>query len=103
MSFTRLPFGSLEWIPGAHPLERKKLVADHAVVLLEFAAGFEDPNWCERGHIIYVIEGTLELELAGRSELLTVGDACVIDPHTPHRARNPADAPVRLFVVSRDD
>ena len=102
MSFTRLPFQSLEWIPGAHPLEKKKLVERHPVVLLEFAPGFEDPNWCERGHIIYVLDGVLELRLDHRTEQVCAGDACVIDPQTRHRANNPGRKPVRLFVVSTD-
>lgn len=46
MPFARLPFTSLVWTPGAHPLERKKLI-DGCPVLLEFGPGFEDPNWCE--------------------------------------------------------
>ena len=51
-------------------------VAGHPVGLLEFAPGFEDPNWCTRGHIIYVLEGVLELGLDGDSaELVRVAAA----------------------------
>lgn len=100
MPFTRLPFPSLDWLPGAHPLERKKLVADQSVALLEFAPGFEDPNWCTRGHIIYVLEGMLDLDLDGGTESLRAGEACVLAPGTRHRARNPTDVAVRLLVIS---
>lgn len=104
MSFTRLPFTSLPWTVGAHPLEQKKIVAGHPVGLLEFAPGFEDPNWCTRGHIIYVLEGVLELGLDGDSaELVRAGDGCVLARGTRHRARNPGDLPVRLVIVSADD
>ena len=103
MPFTRLPFRSLGWTAGAHPLEQKKLVAGHAVVLLEFAPGFEDPNWCERGHVIYVLDGALELALADRTELLRAGDGCVLNRTTRHRAKNPGSTPVRLFVVTLDE
>jgi quercetin dioxygenase-like cupin family protein len=100
VSFTRLPFSSFGWAPGAHPLEKKKVLAGHPVVLLEFAPGFEDPNWCEREHVMYVIEGELELVLRDRTEQLQAGDGCVIARNTRHRAKNSGHAPVRLFVVS---
>jgi quercetin dioxygenase-like cupin family protein len=103
MSFTRLPFTALGWTAGGHPLEKKKIVEGRPVVLLEFAPGFEDPNWCERGHVIYVLEGGFELLLDDRTERLQAGDGCVVDRKMRHRARNPGSVPVRLLVVSSDD
>jgi quercetin dioxygenase-like cupin family protein len=102
MSFTHLPFTSLAWTPGGHPLEKKKLVDGCPVVLLEFAPGFEDPNWCENGHIIYVLEGTFELILDNTVEQIHAGESCVVDRNTRHKAKNPGDVPVRLFVVTLD-
>jgi quercetin dioxygenase-like cupin family protein len=103
MPFTRLPFTALGWKAGAHPLEKKKLIDGHSAVLLEFAPGFEDPNWCERGHVIYVLDGALELVLDDRTERIEAGDGCVVDRNTRHRAKNPGNMPVRLFVASSDD
>ncbi|OFV87215.1 MAG: hypothetical protein A3J75_01740 [Acidobacteria bacterium RBG_16_68_9] len=100
MSFVRLPFTSAGWTTGAHPLERKNLAGDPSVALIEFAPGFEDPTWCARGHVIYVLDGTLELALDDRAERVQAGDGCVIAPNTRHRARNPGGEPVRLFVMS---
>jgi quercetin dioxygenase-like cupin family protein len=102
VSFTRLPFASLGWVPGAHPLEKKKVGPGQPVALLEFASGFEDPNWCERGHVIYVLEGVLDLVLDDRTEQLQAGDACVVERNTRHRAQNRGHAPVRLFVVTSE-
>jgi quercetin dioxygenase-like cupin family protein len=103
MAFTRLPFSSSDWVAGSHPLEKKKSFADDPIVLLEFAPGFADPNWCERGHIIHVLSGTLDLELNERTENIQTGDACVLAPGTAHRAANSGSEPVRLFVVSFTD
>jgi quercetin dioxygenase-like cupin family protein len=102
MPFTRLPFTSLAWTPGGHPLEQKKLIEGSPVVLLEFAPGFEDPNWCENGHIIYVVEGTFELVLDSAVERIHAGESCVLDRGTRHKAKNPGSVPVRLFVVTLD-
>jgi quercetin dioxygenase-like cupin family protein len=103
MTFTRLPFSSVDWAAGAHSLEKKKSFADDPIIILEFAPGFADPNWCERGHIIHVLSGTLDLVLNERTEHIETGDACVLAPGTAHRAANPGSEPVRLFVVSFDD
>ncbi|HUK12439.1 MAG TPA: hypothetical protein VLW17_03980, partial [Thermoanaerobaculaceae bacterium] len=62
MSFSRLGFTAMPWSPGSHPLERKKAAA-HGATMLEFAPGFADPVWCERGHVGYVLAGTLHVEL----------------------------------------
>ncbi|MFN8627401.1 MAG: cupin domain-containing protein [Candidatus Binatia bacterium] len=100
MSFTYLPFASLAWTAGAHALEKKKLVDGQPAVLLEFAPGFEDPRWCERGHVIYVLNGTLDLVLEDRRERVPAGEGCVIEPNTRHRAANAGTLAVRLLVVS---
>lgn len=101
MALMRFAFGEQAWSAGAHPLERKKLVGgERAVALLEFAPGFEDPNLCERAHVIYVVSGELELALDERVERLRAGDGCTIERGTRHRARNASAAPVTLFIVS---
>jgi mannose-6-phosphate isomerase-like protein (cupin superfamily) len=94
------PFDTLPWERGAHPLERKKLVPGRDVVLLEFAAGFVDPNWCERSHALYVIEGALEFELDHGSQRVGTGQSLVIDRGTRHRAKNPGARRAVAFVVS---
>jgi len=96
----KLSFTTMEWTQGGHPLERKKAVAEVPVAVLEFAPGFRDPNWCERGHSGYVISGTLELELAEDRLVIEEGEGFEIDRGTPHRASNPGDRSVRFFIVS---
>jgi mannose-6-phosphate isomerase-like protein (cupin superfamily) len=68
--------------------------------LLEFAPGFADPNWCERSHVIYVLSGTLEIELRDRVERFVAGECCVLDGSSAHRARNPGSEPVTAFIAS---
>jgi quercetin dioxygenase-like cupin family protein len=101
MAFARLPFAALPWTTGAHPLERKKAAA-HGATLLEFAPGFADPSWCERGHIGFVISGTVRLELETGVETLAAGEGFATEPGTGHRASNPGTEPVRLFIVTTE-
>ena len=85
---------------GAHPLEHKKVCADRPAALLRVEPGFADPNWCERSHVIYVLAGTLELELRDGTRRVGAGDGCWLDAGTAHRASNSGDVPVVAFIVS---
>lgn len=101
MSATRLPFSGMPWVQSpTHPLEKKKVVDGRGAILLRFEPGFADPNWCERSHVIHVLEGALELELDGETLHVPAGDACWLDRGTRHRARNPGPVPAVLFIVS---
>jgi len=56
----KINFNSIEWrntMPGA----RSKFFQqeDKQIRLVEFTDEFVEPDWCEKGHIGYVLEGTL--------------------------------------------
>jgi len=100
MAFTHLPLTSMPWAPGNHPLERKKTWPDSPVCLLEFEAGFADPNWCERNHVLYVLKGKLGLELEDQDVTIAAGECAVLDAPTRHRAKNAGLETLLVFVVS---
>jgi mannose-6-phosphate isomerase-like protein (cupin superfamily) len=100
MAVTLGRFDVLSWDQGAHPLERKKVVPGRTVVLIEFAAGFADPIWCERSHVLYMVEGAIELELDNGSERIGFGQCAVVDRGTRHRAKNSGNTRAVAFVVS---
>jgi mannose-6-phosphate isomerase-like protein (cupin superfamily) len=101
MAVTRIPFGEIEWAQSpTHPLEQKKIMAGRTAALLRFAPGFSDPNPCERSHVLYVLEGVLELESNERVERIAAGEACWIDEGSTHRARNPGGDPALVFIAS---
>jgi mannose-6-phosphate isomerase-like protein (cupin superfamily) len=93
----------MAWTAGGHPLERKKHHGEKSITLLEFAAGFSDPKWCERSHVLYVIEGSLELEFDEGVAVLYEGECGVVDAGTRHRVRNAGDDVCRVFAVSDVD
>lgn len=100
VSCTHFTFATEPFTQGAHPLEQKKVCADRPAALLRFEPGFADPNWCERSHVIYVLAGTLELELRDGTRRVGAGDGCWLDAGTTHRARNAGSEPVVAFIVS---
>lgn len=99
MAWSLAAFDELEWSAGVHPLESKK-VAPNGLVLLRFEPGFSDPNWCERSHVLHVLQGTLSVELEeGRVEV-GPGQALWLDPGTAHRAAVTRAEAVLVLAVS---
>jgi quercetin dioxygenase-like cupin family protein len=101
MAHEKIDYPRLDWQPGAHPLERKKLGALGGATLLRFEPGFEDPNWCVNGHAGYVLEGTLRLAFDEGAVEVREGEGFVIDPGTRHRAANAGWDAVSLFIAPR--
>jgi quercetin dioxygenase-like cupin family protein len=100
VAFTRIAFPSLPFAEGNHALERKKVGSHPSVALLEFEAGFADPNWFTRAHVFHVLQGELTLELDASREVVRAGEACLLEAGTRHRAMNDGTLAVVLFVVS---
>lgn len=68
--------------------------------IVEFAAGFVEPDWCDKAHRGLVLDGTLVVDFDGESVEIAAGDALDIPAGEAHRHRaRPAGALVRLFLV----
>jgi mannose-6-phosphate isomerase-like protein (cupin superfamily) len=50
--------------------------------------------------LFYVIEGELEIELAGEKVMLTFGDSLEVAPMQHHRVRNTSIADAHFLVIS---
>ena len=69
------------------------------VRMVEYTPGYVAADWCEKGHVILVVDGELVTELRdGRTHTLGAGGAYVVaDGDGAHRSRSPRGA--RLFIV----
>jgi hypothetical protein len=67
--------------------------------MVEYSAGYLADHWCEKGHILLCLEGTLHTELKdGRRFLLTPGMSYqVADQAEPHQSSTHNGA--KLFIV----
>ena len=96
-------FDSLPWqttLPGA----RFKAYREEGkqIRLLEFSSDFVEPDWCEKGHVGFVLEGTLEVNFTGRVVVYPQGSGIFIPAGaaTAHKARS--ITPIVSLVLVED-
>jgi quercetin dioxygenase-like cupin family protein len=69
------------------------------VRIVEYSADYLADHWCERGHVVHVLDGEFVSELRdGRSFVLHAGDSYVVaDGDGAHRSRS--ERGTLLFIV----
>lgn len=108
MKMQDIPFGVTDWSsvektehPGDPGLAywQTREFGGIRVRFVEYSPGYVADHWCSKGHILLVMEGELETELAdGRKFTLTAGMSYqVADGAEPHRSSTKNG--VKLFIV----
>lgn len=109
MQMSEIPFGTTDWSTVAtteHKGEtglatwRTRQFSSIRVRMVEYSPGYLADHWCEKGHILLVLAGRLETELAdGRRVTLLPGQSYqVADGAEPHRSRTGTEG-AKLFIV----
>jgi len=109
MKIPALPFTVTDWRnvePTRHPgdsgeaLWRTLNIGDLRVRLVEYSPGYVADHWCDRGHVLYVLEGELVSELKdGRSFTLKPGMSYQVSDHGDAAHRSSTRTGARLFIV----
>ncbi|MFZ5868084.1 MAG: cupin domain-containing protein [Thermodesulfobacteriota bacterium] len=97
----KVDFDSIPWETPAQGVRAKILKQDGKQLrLVEFTREFVEPDWCQKGHFGYVLEGQLEIDFDGTRVLFAQGDGVFIPPGEAHKhmARVLTDV-VRLILV----
>ena len=108
MQMRDIPFGTTDWSavpPTTHPGERGVAIwrtrdfSGIRVRMVEYSPGYRADHWCSKGHILLVLSGELETELAdGRVVRLCAGQSYqVADGAEAHRSSTAVGA--TLFIV----
>lgn len=97
----RIDFDTIPWTsPMAHVREKVHVHGGQRLRLAEFGREFVESGWCTRGHVGYVLSGTMEIAFADHAETFTEGDGVFIPPGEPgkHRGRVLTDTVRFIFV-----
>jgi hypothetical protein len=108
MKIEGVPFNTIDWStvePTTHPgitgdaLWRTFEMGNIRVRMVEYSPGYMADHWCSKGHVLLVLKGSLETELAdGRKFEMTPGVSYqVADGTDPHRSSTKEG--VTLFIV----
>jgi len=109
MNIPPLPFTVTDWSriePTIHPGEtgtaswRSFTVGDLRVRMVEYSPGYRADHWCDRGHVLLVLEGELETELRdGRKVTLKPGQSYQVSDFGDAAHRSSTRVGARLFIV----
>ena len=104
-----IPFGTTDW-SAVEPTEHKgdsgtatwrtRAFGDIRVRMVEYTPGYFADHWCDRGHVLYVLEGELDTELRdGRKFKLTPGMSYQVSDHGDAAHRSSTRTGAKLFIV----
>lgn len=102
MKIPELPFTVVDWAalpatehPGAtgKAFWRTFSVGDLRIRMVEYSAGYVADHWCDRGHVLYVLDGELKTELKD-------GRTFVLSPGMSYQVSDLGDAAHRSFTMN---
>ncbi|MDH2340997.1 DHCW motif cupin fold protein [Bradyrhizobium sp. SSUT77] len=92
--------------PTTHPGEtgqaqwRTLNIGDLRVRMVEYSPGYLADHWCDRGHVLYVLQGELDSELRdGRKFKLTAGMSYQVSDFGDAAHRSSTVTGATLFIV----
>ena len=109
MKIPTLPFTVTDWSqvePTLHPGEtgqatwRTLNIGDIRIREVRYSAGYLADHWCDRGHVLYVVEGELQTELRdGRTFTLKRGMSYQVSDFGDAAHRSSTRTGATLFIV----
>jgi len=82
----RIDFNAIPWqAPAAGVKFKAHEQAGKKLRLAEFGKDFVEPDWCNKGHIGYILEGQLEIDFSGNAVSFKPGDGIFIPQGQKHK------------------
>jgi len=101
MNSIRIDFDKINWDNKSAGMRVKRLLRHGKQMrLIEIGPDSGEANWCEVGHVGYILEGELETNIDGTIERLSAGDGLIIPSGKEYRHKSKAvNGVVRLVLV----
>jgi hypothetical protein len=108
MKMPSIPMSIIKWnrIPATRhsgdtgfALWRTQMFGDIRVRIVEYSPGYSADHWCSKGHVLFCLSGSLQVELQNGQSFSLVSDQSyhVGDDCSPHRSHTSEGA--TLFIV----
>ena len=111
MNINNLTTGKIDWkslpekeLKGENGSTKYKEITSggYRVRLAEYSANYSSAEWCDKGHILHCISGTLTLHLKNGSKIvLNVGDSILLGSTHPHTATT-GSTPAVLLIIDNE-
>jgi hypothetical protein len=109
MKLPDMPFTAINWNdvpPTHHPGEtgyatwQTVNAGDLRARIVEYTPGYLADHWCDRGHVLLVLEGELDSELQdGRTVTLSAGMSYQVSDFGDAAHRSSTKTGAKLFIV----
>jgi hypothetical protein len=81
-------------------VSRTFATGDLRVRVIQYLANYLADHWCDKGHVLYVLEGELDVELRdGRTFSLTAGTSFQVSDHGDAAHRVSTRMGAKAFIV----
>ena len=99
MTTEAIPVDSMPWDDKQPHLRVKSVIRGRQRFrLVEFGEGYEEPAWCDTGHVGYVVSGAFEVAFEDGIRTFRAGDGLAIPDGMPHRHHRTARTAV-VFLM----
>ena len=102
MSNIPIHFQELKWVEAAIGLRYKEYIRrNQRIRLAEFSEGFVEEDWCTKGHVGCVLEGSMKIDFNGKLVCYHKGDGLWINEgdKDKHKVIIEEGGKVLLFLV----
>jgi ethanolamine utilization protein EutQ (cupin superfamily) len=97
----RIDFESMDWVePGGGVRVKVSEQGGKRVRLLELGKEFIEEDWCEKGHVGYVLEGKMEIDFDREVIEFGAGDVLIIPAGSEHKHKaRVLTETIKVFLV----
>ncbi len=99
----KVKFDEMDWIEAGDGMRFKRFQQGELQVrLVEWDKAMVHASWCVKGHIGYVLEGVVEIDIAGEVVRYEAGDVLILPEGEAHKHRPKVlSEKMRFFSVEK--
>ena len=100
MNDNPIDFKNMDWESPVPGIQYKAYVrGNQRIRLVEFSEDFNEPDWCTRGHVGYVLEGRLTIDFDGKLIDFMSGDGIFIPEGEENRHKGKVARGEKALVI----